>query len=62
MSFGQIDGQDVPLLTLQNGNLIARVTPYGARLVQLWTPDRDGNLADIVLGHDSAEEYRRGTT
>ena len=62
MIFGQIDGQDVPLLTLQNGNLIARVTPYGARLVELWTPDRDGNLADIVLGHDSAEEYRAGTS
>jgi aldose 1-epimerase len=62
MRFGQINGQDVPLLTLQNGNLIARVTPYGARLVQLWTPDRDGALADIVLGHDSVEEYRAATT
>lgn len=60
--FGQIDGQDIPLLTLQNGNLLARVTPYGARLVQLWTPDRDGNLADIVLGHDSAEAYRTSPT
>ena len=61
-AFGQIDGQDIPLLTLQNGNLLARVTPYGARLVQLWTPDRDGNLADIVLGHDSAEAYRASKT
>jgi aldose 1-epimerase len=60
--FGQIDGRAVPLLTLQNGNLIVRVTPYGARLVQLWTPDRDGALADIVLGHDSVEEYRAATT
>ena len=57
-SFGQIDGQDMPLLTLRGDKVLARVTPYGARLVQLWVPDRDGNLADIVLGHDSAEACR----
>ena len=33
------------------------VIPFGARLTRLWAPGRDGRLADIVLGHDRAEDY-----
>ena len=39
------------------GGLRAVITPFGARLVQLWVPDREGVMADIVLGHDSVEDY-----
>lgn len=34
-----------------------RVIPFGARLTHLWVPDRDGRVADIVLGHDSDDDY-----
>lgn len=37
-----------------------RLTPYGARLVSLSVPDRNGNLVDVVTGYDSDEDYRRG--
>ena len=37
--------------------LRAVIAPFGARLVQLWVPDRDGVMADVVLGHDTVEEY-----
>jgi aldose 1-epimerase len=50
----RIDGQAVDLYTLHNANgLSARLTNHGARLVQLMAPDRDGRLADVVLGYDS---------
>jgi len=34
---------------------------HGGTIVSLEVPDRDGNLADIVLGHDTAEEYVQDT-
>ena len=34
-----------------------RLTNYGARLVSIKVPDRNGKFADILLGHNSAEEY-----
>ncbi|TCC96867.1 aldose epimerase family protein [Pedobacter psychroterrae] len=33
------------------------VTNFGARVVELWAPDREGNFADIVLGHDHIDHY-----
>lgn len=41
-------------------NNFARFTEYGARLVALSVPDRDGNLVDVVTGYDSDEDYRIG--
>ena len=36
----------------------ARLADYGARLIELWTPDRDGDLDDVVLGFPTLEGYR----
>ena len=44
--------------TLTNGRITARVTNLGAVLVALEVPDRDGKLADVVLGFDTLDEYR----
>jgi aldose 1-epimerase len=58
-SFGKTtDGQEVDLYTLTNTNgLKARITSYGAILVSLEVPDRDGKPADITLGFDTLEGY-----
>jgi len=57
--FGQLpDGQEVELYVLTNAaGIKARVMTYGATLVSLEVPDRDGNFADITLGCDSLEGY-----
>jgi len=57
--FGQTpDGQDVFVYTLANSKgLRARITNFGAALVSLEVPDRDGNLADVVLGFDDVNGY-----
>jgi len=49
-SFGKTpEGREVNLYTLTNTNgLRAKITNYGAILVSLEVPDRDGNLADIT--------------
>ena len=57
-SFGILaDGREAYVYTLTNGILTARITDLGAALVGLEVPDRDGKLADVVLGYDQAEEY-----
>ncbi len=54
------DGREATLYTIRCGNLSATVTDYGAHLVSLLVPDRDGNVADVVLGFDDANGYRTG--
>lgn len=56
----QVDGKPVSLYTLQNKNgIICQITNYGARVVTLFVPDKNGNLIDVVLGHESINEYIR---
>ncbi len=52
------DGVAVSSYTLINANgVVARVAEFGATLVELHVPDRDGVLADVVLGFDSVAGY-----
>lgn len=41
----------------KNGMKMA-LTDFGATLVSLTAPDRDGNFPDVTLGYDTAEKYR----
>lgn len=53
-----MDGKATDLYTLRNARgLEMTVTNFGGRVVELWVPDRDGNFADIVLGHDNLGAY-----
>jgi len=47
---------DTYLLTNRHG-LRARLTNWGAGLVEMHTPDRHGTLADITLGFDTVDGY-----
>jgi len=55
--FGHLDGTPVPEVVLAAGPLRARLIAFGARLVALEVPDREGALADVVLGFDGLEGY-----
>ncbi|MDA1275439.1 MAG: galactose mutarotase [Verrucomicrobia bacterium] len=55
------NGQSVDLFTLTNPNgLIAKIATYGAILTELHIPDRQGNVADVVLGFDNLDSYLKG--
>ena len=62
-SFGKTpDGTESFLYTLGNKNgMEARITNYGGIVVSLMVRDRNGNLADIVLGYDSLARYVKDT-
>ena len=55
-------GECVERFTLTNGNGIKLcIMTHGATILSLETPDRDGALADIALGFETAAEYGPGT-
>jgi len=52
------DGREVRQFVLRNAaGMEARVIEYGAILVSLTAPDRDGVMADVTLGHDDLEGW-----
>lgn len=52
------DGKEVILYTLSNKNgMEATVMNFGAILVKLIVPDKEGNPADVVMGYDKLEDY-----
>jgi aldose 1-epimerase len=58
-SFGETPGgEEVELYTLCNANgMKAEIMTYGAIVVSLEVPDRDGNPGDIVQGYDNLDGY-----
>ena len=58
-SFGTtVGGEEVQLYTLYNRHgLIAKVTNYGATLVEMHVPDAKGKMADVILGFDNVAGY-----
>jgi len=51
------DGARVDRYTLEDADLRVQLTNYGARIVSIDTPDREGRRLDIVLGFHDAEPY-----
>ncbi|MFV0330507.1 MAG: aldose epimerase family protein [Dysgonomonas sp.] len=55
---GKVDGKDVQMYVLTNSNgSEATVINYGAKIVSLSIPDKNGKLVDVVLGHNNLNEY-----
>ncbi|WP_171032788.1 aldose epimerase family protein [Fodinibius saliphilus] len=53
-----LNGKEIKLFTLTlDGDTKIVLTNYGGRIVSWLTPDRQGSLADIVLGFDSIDKY-----
>lgn len=57
--FGKIaDGAETSLYTLSNSKgMQVTITTYGARVVTLTAPDRNGKMADVTLGFDNLDGY-----
>ncbi len=59
-SFGfSADGREAFLYTIEAGGITAVVSDFGALLVRLLVPDREGRKADIVLGFDDLRSYEQ---
>ena len=61
--FGYFRGYKCHLITLTNKNgMTARITNFGGAVVGLDVPDKDGNMADVVLGYDTLQGYIDGNS
>jgi len=57
------DGREVKIFTFSNENgMTAKVTEYGAILVSLEVPDKNGNARDVTLGYDTLEGWLTNTS
>lgn len=60
-NFGSFGGNDVSLFTLTNkkGDVV-KLTNYGAAIVEINVPDRNGERANVTFGYDSLGGYVSG--
>ncbi len=58
-SFGKTpDGKEVSIFTLENAHgMKARIMNYGATLVSLDVPDKNGKAGDVTLGFETLDGY-----
>ncbi len=52
-----LNGQKVGLHWIRNDSILAAFTNYGARIIGLWVPDKEGNWTDVVVGMGSIDGY-----
>ena len=56
-----INGKQVDLYFLKNGQIEAAITNYGGRIVGLCAPSKNGEMADVILGFKSIDDYLKAT-
>ena len=58
-TFGMLpNGNEAKLFTLENNNQVTvQITNYGAIITSIETPDKNGELTNVVCGFDKLEDY-----
>jgi aldose 1-epimerase len=60
-SFGSFGGKDVSLYTLTNNKGdVLKLSNYGAVIVEIIVPDRNGKKENVTLGYDNFDGYVNG--
>lgn len=55
----EIDGKSTRLFTMKNSNgMVVTLTNYGAKIVSVYAPDKNGNFEDVILGFNSIGDYQ----
>jgi len=63
-TYGKLkDGREAKLFTITNtSGMVAKITEYGAILVGLEVPDKDGKVADVTHGYDTLDGWLTNTS
>lgn len=57
-SWGEVESKKVYHYTVSNSNgMVMKVSNYGAVITSVLVPDKNGELADVVLGFDNLQQY-----
>ncbi|KAK2967797.1 hypothetical protein RJ640_016981 [Escallonia rubra] len=55
-------GEEVGVYELKKGDFSIRLTNWGASIISVVLPDKNGKLTDIALGYDSIETYKHDSS
>lgn len=56
-----VDGKEVSLYYIKAKNINVAFTNFGARIVGLWVPDKNGKMTDVVVGLNSTKGFQDST-
>lgn len=57
----EVNGKQTSLYTLKNENgILVTLTNYGAKIVSVFAPDKNGAMEDVTLGYNSIDGYISG--
>jgi len=57
---GIIDGKTTRMFKMENKNgMVVTLTNYGAKIISVYVPDKNGTFNDVLLGFNSIEDYQR---
>ena len=57
----EVNGKKTTLFTLKNeGGIMVTLTNYGAKIVSVFAPDKNGEMEDVALGYNSIDGYVSG--
>ncbi|GAB2269951.1 hypothetical protein Dimus_004868 [Dionaea muscipula] len=54
--------ENIGVYELKRGNFSLKLTNWGASVISVILPDKNGKLDDVVLGYDSVQDYKNDTT
>jgi aldose 1-epimerase len=53
-----LNGSEIKLYTLENSSgMICQLTNFGARVVSIYTPDKNGTMGDVVVGYGTGKDF-----
>ncbi|XP_031118890.1 aldose 1-epimerase-like [Ipomoea triloba] len=53
--------EEVGIYEIKRCNFSVKITNYGATVISVILPDKNGKLGDVVLGFDSVDDYKNDT-
>ncbi|KAD1066239.1 hypothetical protein E3N88_43342 [Mikania micrantha] len=54
--------EHLKIYELNNGHFSIKCTNWGATIISVLLPDKNGEIADVVLGYDSVKTYKNDST
>ncbi|KAH9676409.1 Aldose 1-epimerase family protein [Citrus sinensis] len=59
---GSVASNAVGVYDLKKGNFSVKLTNWGATLISVVLPDKNGKLIDVALGYDSVNDYKNDSS
>ncbi|KAJ8546069.1 hypothetical protein K7X08_018652 [Anisodus acutangulus] len=62
LAAASVTGRKIGIYEIKKGDFSIKVTNYGATIISVFLPDKNGKVGDVVLGYDTINEYKNDTS